>query len=112
MKADLQQPEERNPSTSASDRSAQERWRRITEIVGAAWEMDAPLRESYVLEQCAGDDAMRLEVESLLRELGNSSALLQSGAAAAAYLQSPEIAAGALLDRYRIEKKIGEGGMG
>ena len=55
---------------------------------------------------------MRQEVEKLLQQLSNSSALLQSGAPTATDFRSPEIAVGTLLSRYRIQAKIGEGGMG
>jgi len=75
-----------------------ERWARIKEVFGAA--LDRP---DALEELCGGDAELRQEVEKLLAE--------KSGT-----LRSPmaprELAAGETLGHYRVEAKLGQGGMG
>ncbi len=44
-----------------------ERWERIARICEAALDRDAEGRDAFLTDACAGDEALRLEVESLLR---------------------------------------------
>ncbi len=75
-----------------------ERWARMKEVFGAALE-----RPEALDEMCGDDAALRQEVEKLLAA--------QSGT-----LKSPvaprELAAGEMLGHYRVEAKLGQGGMG
>jgi len=45
-----------------------ERWRKIEEIYHAALECEESRRPAFLAEACAGDGALREEVESLLAE--------------------------------------------
>ena len=55
-----------------------ERWRQVTEVFHAALALDAPAREAYLDQACAGDSALREEVAAMLaahrhpRRLGES----------------------------------------
>lgn len=45
-----------------------ERWQQITEVFEAALKREPGEWVAYLAEVCAGDDALRAEVESLLSE--------------------------------------------
>jgi eukaryotic-like serine/threonine-protein kinase len=45
-----------------------ERWRRIDDVYHAALAREAEERDAFVAEACAGDEAMRREVVSLLAQ--------------------------------------------
>ena len=49
-----------------------DRQRRITELCHAALERNASDRAAFLREACAGDQALRREVESLLKHVGAS----------------------------------------
>ena len=51
------------------------RWQRIEEICHAALERSPDERGLFVRESCAGDDALRAEVESLLANQSRADAL-------------------------------------
>ena len=97
---------------SASDSRTRARWNRITEIVGAAWEMSPEVRAAFIAERCGTDESMRAEVESLLSQQQHQSRFLESAFAGTLRPPTPEVALGSFLGPYRIEEKIGEGGMG
>ncbi len=97
-----------------------ERWERIKQIYHSALEFEPGQREAFLREACAGDETLFKEVMSLLAQGGNSegffeSPALQVVAKALAEDKAQEPVtdlAGHTLSHYRIEKKIGEGGMG
>ena len=98
-----------------------ERWQQIQAVFAAAVERSADSRAKYLSQVCAGDDALRSEVEGLLQAHDSASArFLESPAA----LEQTEIqitppgqrprrlSPGARLATYEIRSPIGAGGMG
>jgi len=97
-----------------------ELWQRAKEIYNSALERQPGQREAYIAEACAGDEPLRKEVESMLgwqtkaEDFIESPALEVAGKAMAGHLaaeRSPDLTGRRLL-HYRIDEKIGEGGMG
>ena len=88
-----------------------ERWACIREIFLAALEKPVSARDTYLEQVCRGDGTLRREVESLLA--GQDSPSLTSPTQELLnHIASAELAAGQTLAQYRIEAKLGEGGMG
>lgn len=97
-----------------------ERWRQMEELYHAALERDADGRASFLDEACAGDEALRRDVEELLAandELAeqaggflNSPAMEVEAKAIAAEKDSS--IAGEMIGHYRVISRIGAGGMG
>lgn len=91
-----------------------EQWARITELFGAALEKPAGGRAAYLAQACGGDESLRREVESLLA--AEQAASVESPAVELLGAESTETAiglpAGQMLGRYRVESKLGQGGMG
>jgi Tol biopolymer transport system component/tRNA A-37 threonylcarbamoyl transferase component Bud32 len=86
-----------------------ERWAQIKEIFGAALEEPEHERAGWLDSACGADGLLRAEVERLLAQDDES---LKSPAGALLAQVVPGLAAGDLLSHYRVEAKIGEGGMG
>ena len=84
-----------------------DRWARISEVFAAALEKAPGERSRFLDEACGSDQDLRQEVESLLAEAQDS--WLKSPVESA---PPPELGAGQVLGRYRIESKLGQGGMG
>ncbi len=85
-------------------------------IYGAALELDPDRRIAYVAQACAGDEALRKEVESLLfcRAEGDEffkAPAMEAGAKALARESATDLT-GHTLSHYTIVEKIAEGGMG
>lgn len=86
-----------------------ERWARVERLYHEALTRDAHEREAFLADACAGDNALRREIESLLAHDGG-----------AAFLSTPAVANGIVggirigqaLGPYVISAQIGEGGMG
>ena len=90
-----------------------QRWRRIEEICHEALERSPDERARFVREACAGDEVLRVEVESLLANqsradaLGSGLGIRDSGLGI-----STEELIGKQIGVYRIDSLLGAGGMG
>jgi serine/threonine-protein kinase len=87
----------------------------IERICQAALDRDPHSRAAFLAEACAGDDALRREIESLLaQEPGVESFMevpvMHSGAASD--VDPPRIAAGQSIGPYQVASWLGAGGMG
>jgi len=91
-----------------------ERWQQVSRIYEAAAELDVASRSAFLSQRCAGDDALRHEVESLLRQDGAEVVLDTPlwSMAAALFDDIPALRPGARLGPYRIDAHLGDGGMG
>jgi predicted Ser/Thr protein kinase len=91
-------------------------WRRINDIFHRAVDIAPAGREAFVEGACAGDEAVRAEVLSLLAAHARADAFIEQPAASAADLAEAAAMAGVLTGRtigqYRVERVLGEGGMG
>jgi eukaryotic-like serine/threonine-protein kinase len=82
------------------------RWNQIEDLLQAALDLEPAERAALLSRECAGDPALRAEIEQMLAAEHD-----------AALLETPALAALAPLDgrtigHYRIEQRIGSGGMG
>ena len=91
-----------------------ERWQHIARIYDVAVDQDATTRDAFLAEACAGDEAARREVESLLAQDAANAVVDRSvwATAAALFDAVSGLGPGAALGPYRIEAFIGAGGMG
>src|ERR1700687_4674786 len=93
-----------------------ERWQQIEQLYHAALERGGSQRGAYLHEVCAGDDALRREVESLLEQEKRGDGFLESPAleVAAKMLAKDEnrSLSGQQLGSYKIVCLLGAGGMG
>ncbi len=108
-----------------------ERWRKIEDLFHAALERDESQRPAFLNQACAGDPALRDEVESLLahhhqgeglidqpafevaaKALARQGGLAEDQARARGSSESVPSMLGRALAHYRILEKLGSGGMG
>ena len=95
-----------------------ERWAQIRQIFDGALERAPKDRAAYLRVVCAGDDAMRREVESLLASHDGASDFLAKPAADLGHTlhysgeESLEYPTGFRAGQYQLERRIGRGGMG
>ena len=91
-----------------------ERWQQVARIYQLAADQEPAARDGCLSDACAGDEALRRDVESLLREDDASVVIDQSVWTLAGRLfnEGFERAPGSLLGAFRIEGALGAGGMG
>ncbi len=92
-----------------------ERWRRVDELFHSALERDGAARAAFLAEACAGDEALRGEVERLLAAHEKDSSFIDSPAYADTELLVDDqsvLTAGQRLGPYKVISHIGSGGMG
>src|SRR5215813_9208780 len=88
----------------------------IAQLVEAALECDAAQRTQFLEQTCQDDPELRAEVESLLRFQPEADTLMERPAYEMCSAMFPEedaeLAAGDVVDNYRVLSLLGEGGMG
>lgn len=92
-----------------------ERWQQIEELFHAALERPAAARAAFLNEACAGDVALRREIESLLAAHEETGGFFETPPAdlAADWLgKQPPSLIGQQLSRYKVISLLGKGGMG
>jgi Tol biopolymer transport system component/predicted Ser/Thr protein kinase len=93
-----------------------ERYKQVGDIYRAALDLDPGERAAFVERECAGDDALRSEVESLLEYQDQAERFIETPAidlmARGFSVARPLLSAGERLSRYRIVSELGAGGMG
>lgn len=92
-----------------------EEWDKVGELFHAASERPVAERSAFLDKACDGNATLRLEVESLLKANSEAHDFISepaAGAFASGILNGDDPKAGTYFANYRIEKKIGSGGMG
>src|SRR5215211_2676778 len=92
-----------------------ERWRRVDELFHSALERDGAERAAFLAKACAGDEALRGEVETLVAAHEKDGSFIDSPAYADAGLlidHQAALTAGRRLGPYEVLRHIGSGGMG
>jgi hypothetical protein len=99
-----------------------ERYRQINELLDLVLKLEPSQRPAYLDQVCAGDEALRREIESLLAADAQASiggflevpaaakfaGMFASNQSAKAMSEKPMI----LNERYKIERELGRGGLG
>jgi len=92
-----------------------ERWQQVERVYESALAKDASERASFLEDACAGDDALRQEVESLLAYQERSEDFIESpaldvAAKLIAMQKSTTAVSGQMINHYKIVAAIGAGG--
>jgi serine/threonine protein kinase len=87
-----------------------ERWQRVKTVMDGALDAGAESREEYLAEVCGPDRELHREVAALLAMHARAGGFLETPAVIV--MAAPEPQNGDEIGPYRIEEKIGQGGMG
>lgn len=83
-----------------------ERWDRVAALCGAALELPASGRDEFLRAECSDDEALRVEIESLLSAAAKPGLLDSS-------IPMPQLPLSETVGgRFRIIRSLGQGGMG
>jgi serine/threonine protein kinase len=88
-----------------------ERWRQVTEVFHAALSRDASARATYLEDACAGDRALRAEVDAMFAAHQNTRGF-GDRPVSGSIDDGRRLETGAMIGPYRIDRLIGAGGMG
>ena len=107
-------PSSSSPTTRPLDSDA---WRRINDLFHRALEQPPDRRDAFLADSCAGDEALRREVASLLASHERAADFIEEPAQTVSSLDAGQYGAdaalvGSQIGQYRIERVLGEGGMG
>ena len=93
---------------------APERWQQLKQIFQSALERNPAERSAFLNQACAGDPALRSEIESLISSHDQAGNSIEAMAAKAAteMLGDDRAIVGKQIGRYRVLSHIGRGGMG
>jgi eukaryotic-like serine/threonine-protein kinase len=98
------------------NRVSEQQWQQAKAVFSEALEQPKQDREQFLERACAGDSAVRAEVESLLNSYDQAQSFMETPAiesAAESLLdQQQQLEIGQRVKHYEIIKLIGEGGMG
>ena len=91
-------------------------WRRVDELYHAARAHAADQRAAFLADACAGDEALRREVESLLAQPASAQGFLNEPAIGVAVRIDEEPSTSEFIGRrigpYQVQALVGIGGMG
>jgi len=87
-------------------------WPRIEELFQAALALPKDERTAFLRQSCAGNEALRTEVESLLQGADSADGFLEGTPLGALSLPAAELTAGTMLGRFQVVELVGRGGMG
>jgi len=87
------------------------RWDQLNEILASAMELRPEEQNEFVRGACAGDSALRAEVESLLAHQHAADTLLEQPPAVNLFSLAPASMIGKHVGAYRIVSEAGQGGM-
>ncbi len=95
---------------------APDRWQRIEQLYHSTLGRASSERAAYLAAECAGDEELRREVESLIANVSASGTFLERRAVEVAAQQyvstvTPDLV-GRKLGRYEVMSRLGAGGMG
>ncbi len=88
-----------------------ENWDQVKELFTLALEQDPEERSTFLRQVCAGDEALRTEIESLLSSFDGAVSFLEDCPAADLLSAQSRAMTGTRIGAYRIIREIGQGGM-
>jgi len=88
-----------------------EKWDQVKELFALALEREPDERSGFLRQACAGDEALRSEIESLLSSFDGADTFLEDCPAADLLSAQSRELEGKRVGAYRILREIGQGGM-